>query len=378
MGIFLVGSLVQTMILVNNENYPFPSWQGTLLAFAAMAFAYVGNVYGNRILPYWQTAVFAIHIGGFLGYVVPIWMNAPKASHQQVWASFENEGGWSSIGLAVLVGQLSGISQQVGIDTAAHMSEEVKDAASSIPRTMMAVYFINMGFILLSVVTVAYHIPDLDAALNDTTTYPALYVLKQSMSVGWVTVMLVIMLVVNMASNIVYLAAVTRDLFAFARDKGVPFSGWLATIHPKRQIPVNATIFSCCTALLLALIYIGSPVAFYAITSLATVSLLQCYCLSIGCHLWRRINKPETLPPAKFPLGRFGIPLNVAAVVYALYSFFWAMWPTTYPVTASGFNWASPIFVAALIGAMIYFVFKARHTYVGPVREVEGRKEHFG
>ena len=100
------------------------------------------------------------------------------------------------------------------------MSEEVEDAASSIPRTMIAVYFINMSLILPAILTIVYHIPDLEAALDDSTTYPALYVLKQSMSVGWVTVMLVIITIVNMASNIVYLTAVTRDLFAFSRDKG--------------------------------------------------------------------------------------------------------------------------------------------------------------
>ena len=82
-----------------------------------MGFAYIGNVYGSKILPYWQKPVFAIHILAYLGYIVPIWLNAPKATHAQVWASFQNEGGWSSIGLAVLVGQLSGIGQQVGIDT---------------------------------------------------------------------------------------------------------------------------------------------------------------------------------------------------------------------------------------------------------------------
>jgi choline transport protein len=117
MGIFLVGSLVQTIILVNNESYPFPSWQGTLLAIASCVVAYVGNVYGNKILPHWQIAVFAIHVVGFVGYIVPVWLNAPKATHYQVWGEFQNQGEWSSVGLAVLVGQLSGISQQVGIDT---------------------------------------------------------------------------------------------------------------------------------------------------------------------------------------------------------------------------------------------------------------------
>jgi choline transport protein len=45
-GIFLVGSLVQTMILINDENYAFPAWHCTLLACGAMSVAYLGSVYG--------------------------------------------------------------------------------------------------------------------------------------------------------------------------------------------------------------------------------------------------------------------------------------------------------------------------------------------
>jgi len=41
------------------------------------------------------------------------------------------------------------------------------------------------------------------------------------MSVGWITVILVLIALLNVASNITYLAAVTRDLFAFARDQGM-------------------------------------------------------------------------------------------------------------------------------------------------------------
>ncbi|KAK5674266.1 hypothetical protein LTS10_013004 [Elasticomyces elasticus] len=61
-GLFLVGSLVQTMILLNDDRYGFPSWQGTLLAFMAVAMAYTGVVYGAKVLPYWQTAVFIVHV----------------------------------------------------------------------------------------------------------------------------------------------------------------------------------------------------------------------------------------------------------------------------------------------------------------------------
>lgn len=99
------------------------------------------------------------------------------------------------------------------------MSEEVKNAAATIPKTMLSVYLINMLLMFPAIVTICYHVPDLDAALADPTTYPAIYVLRQSMSLAWVTVLLVLILLINVASNIVYLAAVTRDLFAFARDR---------------------------------------------------------------------------------------------------------------------------------------------------------------
>ena len=120
----------------------------------------------------------------------------------------------------------------------------------------------------------------------------------------------------------------------------------------------------------------AGPVAFYAINSLLTVALLQCYCLSIGCVLWRRIYHPETLPPSEFSLGKWGVPINAMAVVYAFWSFFWCFWPEATPVTAEGFNWSSVIFVSVLLIALVYFIFRAKNRYVGPVTEVEGRKVH--
>ncbi|KAK4902333.1 hypothetical protein LTR27_001237 [Elasticomyces elasticus] len=219
-GIFIVGSLIQTIISINDESYGFAAWQCTLLAFGAMLIAYCGSVYGSKALPHWQNAVFAVHIMAYFAYIIPIWVSAPTATHKQVWTEFSNEGGWSSMGLTVLIGQLTGISQQVGLDTAAHMSEEVRNASASVPKAMLYIYVCNFFLMFPAFLMVSYHIPDIDTALNDSTTYPAIYVLRQSMSPGWVTVILVIILLLNIASNMVYLTAVSRDLFAFARDKG--------------------------------------------------------------------------------------------------------------------------------------------------------------
>ncbi len=256
------------------------------------------------------------------------------------------------------------------------MSEEVKDAARSVPKAMISIYIINFCLIFPAMLTMAYHMPVLDDALADPTLYPTIYVLRQSMSTAWMTVILTLIILLLICSNITYLAAVTRDIWAFARDNGFPFSKWISRVDEKRHIPTNAVIVTSIISICLSLIYLGSPVAFYAITSLLAVALLQCYCISISCLLWRRIARPETLPPAKFSLGKFGIPLNIAAVMFSAWNFFWCFWPTYYPVEASTFNWASVLFGGTLIGATIHFVFVARKKYFGPVALVEGRNVH--
>jgi choline transport protein len=181
---------------------------------------------------------------------------------------------------------------------AAHMAEEVRNASKVIPKTILVVYVLNFVLMFPAILTVCYHIPNLDDALSDPTTYPAIYVLRQSMSTTWITVVLAVIVVIMCVSSINYFAAVTRDLFAFARDQGLPFSSWLGKVHPTKHLPVNASQVSSVIAGLLSLIYIGSPVAFYAITSLLTVSLLMCYILSIGSMLWRKVYRPHTITPS--------------------------------------------------------------------------------
>ena len=63
------------------------------------------------------------------------------------------------------------------------MAEEVRNANTYIPKTMIITYVVNFVLYFTAAVTVCYHIPDLQAALDDPTSYPAIYVLRYSMSV---------------------------------------------------------------------------------------------------------------------------------------------------------------------------------------------------
>jgi len=96
-------------------------------------------------------------------------------------------------------------------------------------------------------------------------------------------------------------------------------------VDKRRKIPTNSYILFGAISVLLSLIYIGSPLAYYAMTLLSIVALLQCWVFSISCVLWRRIYHRKTLPHAQFALGKCGIPINCLAINFNWWSFFWCL-----------------------------------------------------
>ena len=100
---------------------------------------------------------------------------------------------------------------------------------------MIGIFFVNMVFTIVCWLVLCFAMPDVDAALEHISTYPVIYILEQSMSTKWVTVELVLIVAIVLFSNVCYITAVSRDLFAFARENGVPFSPWICQVRTDRR-----------------------------------------------------------------------------------------------------------------------------------------------
>lgn len=95
--------------------------------------------------------VLLLHVAGFFGIMVPLWVLAPRSPSKQVWTVFEDANGWGNVGLACLVGMNSPVLSLLGADAATHMSEELKDAGKILPRAMVFTGVFNgiLGFIMV-------------------------------------------------------------------------------------------------------------------------------------------------------------------------------------------------------------------------------------
>lgn len=262
----------------------------------------------------------------------------------------------------------------IASDAAAHMAEEVRDASRHVPRAMAWGYVINCLMGLVVLVTYLFALPSVVDAINNPTSFPFLYVFNTAVAPVGVTILTSIILLLVVSSNITFGAAASRQMFSFARDQGLPFSGWLATVDKTRHIPANAVLFTCLFTIVVSILYIAADAAFNAIISLYAGSIMATYALSIGSVLYQRLYHPDQLPPAAWSLGRRGGPIvNFIALLYVVFAFFWCFWPNERHVTPDNFNWAPVMYLVVVIASLVMYFAQGRKVYKGPVSTVAGR-----
>lgn len=144
-------------------------------------------------------------------------------------------------------------------------------------------------------------------------------------------------------------------------------------MHRKYDMPFNAVYISTLVSIILSLVSLGSSLAFTIIASLSLLALMSTYSLSIGCVLLRRIQGPE-LPHARWSLGRWGLPINLLAVVYSAFIVVMSCFPggaSPAPVDA---NWAPAIWGAVILLSVVAYVFHGRKHFTPPVMFIEGKR----
>ena len=291
------------------------------------------------------------------------------------------------------------------------MSEEIQNAAIVVPRTIVWGIIFNGMIGLAMFLAVLFCLGDPQTVSTQTEyVYPFVLVLQQAtLSSAGTAVIMVVILVVDVGLNIGVLAAASRMLWSFSRDRGVPGWRWISKVptilishqqtniskvNQQNSIPVPAIITTTVVSILLGLISVGSAVAFNDLVSLAVNGLYASYLVACALLLWRRCtgsikdlstvlhdsddimntNLPGSAGhlvwgPWKMPevIGR---PVNAFACIYLTVVFFFTFWPPVTPVTPDTMNYSSLVmgFVAIMSG--IYYTFRAHKTYTGPVVDV--------
>jgi choline transport protein len=120
------------------------------------------------------------------------------------------------------------------------LGDEVKNVRTTVPYSIISTVVSNTVLLFAFVITLLYTIGDLDTVLGDTTGLPIIQVYYQATKSKAATNVLVVMLAVILFSCLCNtLASVSRLTWAFARDRGLPFSEFFKVVS-------NDDLFSPC------------------------------------------------------------------------------------------------------------------------------------
>ncbi|KAK5023718.1 hypothetical protein LTS07_009226 [Exophiala sideris] len=368
---FLAGTQIQGLAILNYPDYVPHRWHGTLLTFAVATFSVFFNTFLVKRLPLVEGIVLIVHVFGFFGVLITLWVLGPRASAHDVFTQFNNYGGWSSNGLSAIVGILAVMIPLLGADGAVHMSEELRDASRVLPQSIIATTVFNgtMGWIIL--ITFCFVMGNLDDVIDSPTGQPYIQVFyTATQSYAGASVLSALVIFMAIFCNLSITATASRQLWSFARDQGIPGASWFAYVRPGWDVPMNSIIVSWVVTCLLALINIGSTIALNNITSLSLVAILSSYIVSTGCLFWRRMyNLP--LLPAKFSFSRpLGLFLNGFSMVFLIFAFIFAFFPGDVDPTVAEMNWTALIYGAVMIFCVADYFLRARGVYDGPVEYV--------
>ena len=240
---YIVGVIIQGLIVINDPTYSPTRWQGTLLIIASVIGIGLFNIFAAKHLPLAEGVFVTFHVFAFFPIIIILLILSPKQSAHDVFLNFTDNGaGWPNVGWATLVGQVSTMFVVLGSDSVAHMAEEIEDAGIIVPKSMVWTFLLNVPFTFGLLVTYLFCIGNVTDAINSPTGFPFIYVFQTATgTVGGTTGMTVVILLLLIMITISSMASTSRQTFAFARDNGLPFSRWLGHVSHHLLSPAHST-----------------------------------------------------------------------------------------------------------------------------------------
>ena len=248
-----------------------------------------------------------------------------------------------------------GVWTFTGFDAAAHVSEETRDPGRRAPMGILSSVAVSAlaGYALVATLVLATPDPASLAGAPDA----ALKVLRAAAGVRAGSFAMGLVIVAMWFAGLSSVTSASRMLFAFARDRGLPWADLLRRVHPRTRTPLYAT--AACVLAPLALVAATAPLSdtvFLAVAALATIALYASYALPIALGAAARVRGRWTRR-GPWSVGRAGVPFAIAAVAWTLFVFI---------VCALANRLAMEIFGALLVALAALWLGYVRARFRGP------------
>lgn len=288
-----------------------------LLATVLILFTTVVNAFGVRLMARINSAGVALELIAAVLLIGLLALNitrGPEVVLDTQDTGLGYAGGYLG---AFLVAALASSYVMYGFDTAASLGEEITDPRRTAPRAILRALiasFVIGGLILLLALMSVGDIADPRLA-ESGLQFVVLDVLGGTLGT---LLLIAVVIAVTVCVLAVHTAGI-RLAFAMARDNNLPGARVLARVSPRFGTPVAPAIVIGVLAIAILVVNIGQPQIFTVVTSIAIIMIYVAYLLVTVPMLVARLRgrwPGSGSGKSHFSLGRWGLPVNVLAVLW--------------------------------------------------------------
>lgn len=328
-------------------------------ALGVLALATIINLMGTKSLARFAIFGFTAELIGAL--VVGVWLllTHREQSFSVLFDTFGTEGNGSYFP-AFAAAALIGIYQYYGFEACGDVAEEVPDPGRVIPRAMRRTIYIGGAAATFICLALILSITDMGAAVSGEDADPVTNLLNDAFGTVGSKIVLVIVLISFVSCALSLQAAASRLAYSYGRDDMIMGSSLLKKFSHTRHIPPYALLVA---AVVPALIIIGSKVsenALVKIISFAAFGIYLGFQMVVLASLRARLK--GWVPSGKYTLGKWGLPVNIAALSYGVIAMINMAWPRT-PDAAWYDNWIVPLSAVIVVG--VGLIYMAVHPTYG-------------
>src|SRR5207253_8809543 len=223
-----------------------------------------------------------------------------------------------------LIGLLMAQYTLTGYDASAHMTEETTDAEVSGPKGIYRSVVISVifGWILLlgvwhAVQGASGYTKALSFQLQTSNVAAPAQIFLDALGKGTAIFVLLIVLGAQFFCGMSSVTANSRMIYAFSRDGAIPGSKYWHKINKRTRTPTNSIWFAAVGAWILVApaYWLGSVVAYYAVTAIAVIGLYIVYVLPT----FLRLRAGDAFKPGPWNLGKWSKPVGYVAVIWVTF-----------------------------------------------------------
>lgn len=260
-------------------------------------------------------------------------------------------------------------------DSCVHMSEECSNATKTVPFgiiTSISACGI-FGFILMIVTCFCIQSDDIENQILVTKfgqpmaqiIYDAFETVPgQGKKVAMAMMILIAIGQFLMGASI--LTAISRQIFAFARDNGLPMSWWIKKVNKKLSVPIHAVITGGLASIVVGLLCLIGDAAASALFTLYVAGNYFAWGMPTFLRLlWMK----EKFRPGPFFLGEFWSRVNGwVSTCFIAFTIVMVMFPTNKNPDKDTMNYTCVITPGVWILSLGYYMIYAKKVYHGPAK----------